>query len=201
MTGMNRYTFARPVHTRLLRYTALTFLAATRFGVADDQANWPRWRGPRDNGSVESGTYPAKFEKVLWKAPLPGKINLVERFGPDTLYWDHGTSPVLSEKYVIMVRMHNGESWLAAFDKATGQMRWKVARNYQTPTEGDNAYTTPIVTQHRGKEAVLVWGAEHVTAHDAADGNLLWSSDDFNPESNAYWPAVASPVISGDVAV
>src|SRR6266487_568537 len=71
--------------------------------------------------------------KVRWQT------NLVERFGPDTLYWDHGTSPVLSEKYVIMVRMHNGESWLAAFDKASGQMRWKVARNYQTPTEGDRA--------------------------------------------------------------
>ena len=133
--------------------------------------------------------------KIRWQT------NLVERFGPDTLYWDHGTSPVLTEKHVIMVRMHNGESWLAAFDKTTGQMRWKVARNYQTPTEGDHAYTTPIVIQHRGKEVVLVWGAQHVTAHDAAEGKLLWSSDDFNPESNAYWPAVASPVISGDVAV
>jgi outer membrane protein assembly factor BamB len=286
MTGMRRFAFARPIHTSHLPYTAAALLAAVGFGLAEDQANWPRWRGPRDNGSVESGTYPAKFETILWKAPLPGKgcstpvvwdqriyltapmngldavlafdwsgkplwhttlgpeqagkhrngsgsnaspatdgkalfayfksgtlaaleldgrrrwqTNLVERFGPDTLYWDQGTSPVLTENSVIMVRMHNGESWLAAFDKATGQMRWKVARNYQTPTEGDHAYTTPIVIQSRGKEAVLVWGAQHVTAHDAASGELLWSCGDFNPESNAYWPAVASPVISGDVAV
>jgi len=261
-------------------------LASVSFSMADDQADWPRWRGPRDNGSVESGTYPVSFDKILWKAPLPGKgcstpvvwdqriyltapmngldavlafdwsgkplwhktlgperegkhrngsgsnaspatdgravfvyfksgtltaleldgkvrwqTNLVERFGPDTLYWDHGTSPVLTEKFVIMARMHNGESWLAAFDKGSGEMRWKVARNYETPTEGDHAYTTPIVIQQRGKESVLVWGAQHVTAHDAADGKLLWSCGDFNPESNAYWPAVASPVISGNVAV
>src|SRR5262249_44833068 len=128
------------------------------------------------------------------------ETHLVKRFGPDTLYWDHGTSPVLSDKSVVMVRMHNGESWVAAFDKATGQMRWKVPRNYQTPTEGDHAYTTPIVLQQRGKESLLVWGAQHVTAYDVADGRLVWSCGGFNPEANAYWPAVASPVIAGDIA-
>jgi len=286
MTGMKHFTFVKPFHPRRLNYAASALFAAINFVLADDQANWPRWRGPRDNGSIENGNYPAKFEKILWKAPLPGKgcstpviwdqriyltapmngldavlafdwsgkplwhttlgleqagkhrngsgsnaspatdgravfvyfksgtlaalefdgrlrwqTNLVERFGPDTLYWDHGTSPVLTEKFVVMVRMHNGESWVAAFDKATGEMRWKVSRNYETPTEGDHAYTTPVVIQQRGKEAVLVWGAQHVTAHDAADGKLLWSCGDFNPESNAYWPAVASPVIAGDIAV
>ena len=68
------------------------------------------------------------------------KTNLVERFGPDTLFWDHGTSPVLTEKYVVMARMHHGESWLAAFDKASGEIAWKVPRNYSTPTECDNGY-------------------------------------------------------------
>ena len=279
---MKHFTLAKP----LLTASVAALLSSINFGLAEHQVDWPRWRGPRDNGSVESGTYPVSFEKILWKAPLPGKgcstpvvwdqriyltaptngldavlafdwsgkslwhrtlgperegkhrngsgsnaspatdgkavfvyfksgtlaalefdgkvrwqTNLVERFGPDTLYWDHGTSPVLTEKSVIMARMHNGESWLAAFDKGSGEMQWKVARNYETPTEGDHAYTTPIVIQQRGKEALLVWGAQHVTAHDAADGKLLWSCGDFNPESTAYWPAVASPVISGNVAV
>jgi hypothetical protein len=40
------------------------------------------------------------------------------------------TSPVLTAKHVIMARMHQGESWLAAFDKADGKLAWKVARNY-----------------------------------------------------------------------
>jgi outer membrane protein assembly factor BamB len=100
-----------------------------------------------------------------------------------------------------MARMHHGESWLAAFDKATGEMRWKVARNYQTPTEGDHGYTTPLVIRQQGKEAVLVWGAQHVTAHDTADGKLLWTCGDFNPESTGFWPAVASPVIAGEIVV
>jgi outer membrane protein assembly factor BamB len=129
------------------------------------------------------------------------KTNLVERFGKDTLFWDHGTSPVLTDKYVVMARMHHGESWLAAFDKTSGDMAWKVARNYSTPKEGDHGYATPLVIQHAGKEALLVWGAQHLTIHDAADGNVLWSCGNFNPESNALWPAIATPVIVGDMAV
>ena len=133
--------------------------------------------------------------KVRWQT------NLVERFGPDTLFWDHGTSPVLTEKYVVMARMHQGESWLAAFDKQTGEMAWKVARNYVTPTECDHGYSTPVVLQYQGKESILIWGAEHLTIHNAADGKLTWSCGNFNPDGNKLWPAIATPVIVGDMAV
>jgi outer membrane protein assembly factor BamB len=129
------------------------------------------------------------------------KTNLIERFGKDTLYWDYGTSPVLTEKDVIATMMHHGESYVVAFDKITGDLRWKVARNYQTPTEGDHSYATPIVIRHDGKEAILIWGGQHLTAHDAANGATLWSCGDFNPESKNNWVAVASPVIAGNIAV
>lgn len=129
------------------------------------------------------------------------KTDLVERFGKDTLFWDHGTSPVMTEKYVIMARMHQGESWLAAFDKESGEMVWKVARNYTTPTECDHGYATPLVIQHQDQESILVWGAEHLTIHNAADGEVSWSCGNFNPDANTLWPAIATPVIVGDMAV
>ncbi len=280
---MKSFITARPFTTH--QFTTALLIAST-LTAEEAAANWPHWRGPQDNGSVETGSYPSKFDKVLWKAPLPGKgcstpavwdqriyltapvngqdaalafdwsgkplwqttlgseqagkhrngsgsnaspatdgkgvfvyfksgtlaaielsgkvrwqTNLVDRFGRDTLFWDHGTSPVLTAKNVVMTRMHHGESWLAAFDKETGEMRWKIARDYETPTEGDHGYTTPLVIRHRDKEALLVWGAQHVTAHDAADGKLFWSCGDFNPESVGFWPAVASPVIAGGIAV
>src|SRR5229473_1567848 len=53
----------------------LTFLVGA-FAFAENQSNWPRWRGPLDNGSNELGTYPVKWDattNLLWKAPLPGK--------------------------------------------------------------------------------------------------------------------------------
>ena len=145
----------------------------------------------------KSGTFAA----VELDGTVRWKTDLVERFGKDTLFWDHGTSPVLTEKYVIMARMHQGESWLAAFDKVTGDMAWKVARNYSTPTECDHGYTTPLVIQHQGQESILVWGAEQLTIHRATDGQTSWSCGNFNPDANKLWPAIATPVIVGDIVV
>lgn len=133
--------------------------------------------------------------KLLWKT------NLQERFGKDTLYWDIGTSPVLTEKDVVVAVMHHGGSYLAAFDKLTGDLHWKVARDYQTPTEGDHSYATPILIHENGKEALLVWGAEHLSAHDAVDGSTIWSVGGFNPKHHNNWVCVASAVVSGEIAV
>ncbi|MBI4658351.1 MAG: PQQ-binding-like beta-propeller repeat protein [Verrucomicrobia bacterium] len=273
------------------RHFALLVLTSAAFATVpvEIHANWPRWRGPNDNGSNEHGSYPVKWDSasnLLWKAPLPGKgcstpvvwesrifltapadgqdavlaldwsgkrlwqtalgaedpgkhrngsgsnpspvtdgqniyvyfksgnlaaldfegkvrwkTNLVERFGKDTLFWDYGTSPVLTEKYVVVARMHHGDSWLAAFDKRTGEIHWKVARNYETPVEGDHSYASPIPLRHHGKEALMVLGAQHLTAHDAADGKILWSCGNFNPKDRSYLPVVASSVIAGELAV
>lgn len=272
---------------RLVAAASVILLAAS-FGWAAEIAEWPSWRGPLGNGSIETGNYPVKFsaEKYQWRVDLPGKgcstpillkgliyltapiegkdglvcynldgkeqwrtsfgqenqgkhrngsgcnaspatdgqsifvfyksgtlgavdlegklrwkTNLVERFGKDTLFWDHGTSPVLTARHVIMARMHQGESWLAAFDKASGEMAWKVPRNYKTPVECDHGYSTPLVIQYQGKESILVWGAQHLTIHDAASGEVTWSCGGFNPGDNKLWPAIATPVIVGDVVV
>ncbi|HEY8503737.1 MAG TPA: PQQ-binding-like beta-propeller repeat protein [Gemmataceae bacterium] len=133
--------------------------------------------------------------KVLWKT------NLQKRYGRSTLYWDVGTSPVLTERDVVIAVMHEGGSYVAAFEKKTGELSWKVDRNYKTPREGDHSYATPVVVNHNGREVILVWGAEHVTAHDAADGKLLWECGEFNPKQIRNQPSVASPVVAGDVAV
>jgi len=139
-----------------------------------------------------SGTLAAlDFEgKVCWQT------NIVAAFGPENMYWDRGTSPVLTEKAVVIARMHHGESWLASFDKTSGHLNWKVPRNFQTPEEMDNVYTTPLVIREQGKEAVVAWGADHVTAHAAVDCRLLWSCGDFNPRSIAHYPSAASPVVA-----
>ncbi|HVW35850.1 MAG TPA: PQQ-binding-like beta-propeller repeat protein, partial [Pirellulales bacterium] len=107
--------------------------------VSYDLAGVERWRavfgqenpGKHRNGSGSNAS-PATDGKAVFvffksgafaAVELDGKVrwqtDLVERYGKDTLFWDHGTSPVLTNKYVIMARMHHGESWLAAFDKQT----------------------------------------------------------------------------------
>lgn len=182
------------------------------------KALWQKALGPEQEGKHRNGSgsnpSPATDGKavfVVFKSgelaalDLDGRVrwetNLVAGFGPDTLYWDQGTSPVLTRDHVIIARMNEGESWVAAFDKVTGTMRWKLPRNYETPSENDHAYTTPLVIEQAGKEAILIWGAEHVTAQDASNGQLLWSCSGFNPKKTPNWPAVASPVMAGNVVV
>ena len=48
---------------------------------------------------------------------------------------------------------------------------------------------------------LLIWGGQHLTAHDADDGKIIWSCGNFNPDDTPLWPSAASPVISGEVAV
>jgi len=141
------------------------------------------------------------FAAVDLDGSVRWQTDLVQRFGEDERFWDHGTSPVLTQNYVIMARMHSGDSWLSAFDKVTGELAWKVDRNYTVPKESDQCYTTPLVIQHQGREVILVWGAEHLTMHDAVDGSVVWSCGNFNPEANQLWPAIAMPVIVNDIAV
>jgi outer membrane protein assembly factor BamB len=141
------------------------------------------------------------FAALEFDGTVRWQTNLVERFGVDKLFWDQGTSPVVTEQEVVLARMHDGDSWLAGFAKATGELRWRQARNYPTPVENNQGYSTPLLFQHAGKPALLVWGGEHLTAHDAADGKLLWSCGGFNPEKTGYWPAIASPVIVGNLAI
>jgi outer membrane protein assembly factor BamB len=132
---------------------------------------------------------------------LQWQTNLTEAFGPENLYWDQGTSPVLTRSDVVIARMHGGESWIAAFEKASGRMRWKTQRTYETPSEDDHAYSTPLVLEQAGKQTIFVWGALHLTAYDAADGKLLWSCNDFNPQAVPNWPSVASPVVADNMAI
>ncbi len=127
--------------------------------------------------------------------------NLTEEFGAEKLYWDQGSSPVLVGDTVILTRMHAGKSWVAAFDKKTGERRWLQPRDYKVPTENDNGYTTPVLFDHGDRKAMLIWGADHLTAHATDGGAVLWSTDGFNPDGTDFWPAIATPVIVGDMVV
>lgn len=146
-----------------------------------------------------SGIYVYYKSGTLAALDMSGRLrwqtNLQKRYGKDTLYWDLGTSPVLTGKDVVAAVMHAGNSYLAAFNKKSGELSWKVARDYQTPVENDHSYATPLLIDHQGREALVVWGGEHLTAHDASSGKIIWSAGGFNPTGKRNWVVVGTPVI------
>lgn len=135
--------------------------------------------------------------KVLWEK------NLQKEYGEDTLWWDLGTSPVMTAKHVIVTVMQSepSPSYLVALDKKTGDIAWKVDRNVPAPKEAAQSYTTPVVLKHNGKEIIVVLGADHVTAHDAATGTELWRVGGLNPEQNGFFRSISSPVVNNGIVI
>jgi outer membrane protein assembly factor BamB len=134
------------------------------------------------------------------------RTNLQEQFGEDTLWWDLGTSPVLSAKAVVVAVMQSGPSYLAAFDRATGKLLWKQDRLLGAPEEAAQSYSTPLVVagdaaKGEPAEMLVVLGADHVTAHDAADGREIWRVGGLNPGGERFFRSIASPVIAGDLVI
>lgn len=133
--------------------------------------------------------------KVLWHK------NLQQEYGRDTLWWDLGTSPVLTKEYVVVACMQSGSSYLAAFKKASGEVAWKVDRNLDARGEAAQSYTTPIVLQDGDAETILVLGADHITAHEAASGKQIWISRSLNPRNIQNYRSISSPVVSDGIIV
>lgn len=131
--------------------------------------------------------------------PLWSK-NLQKQYGEDTLWWDLGTSPVLSSAGVVIAVMQDGDSYLVTLALETGDVVWKQPRMYQRPRESDQAYTTPAVLEVEGVETIVTWGADHLTGHDAATGELLWDCGGFNPDDQGMWRVIASATIVDGVA-
>lgn len=133
--------------------------------------------------------------KVLWKT------NLQERFGADTLWWDLGTSPVLTKDCCVVAVMQTGGSYLVAFEKASGNVAWKVDRNLDAPSEAAQSYSTPVVINDNGQEMLIVLGADHVTAHRATNGEEIWRAGGLNPTQQKFFRSIASPAVLDGIVV
>jgi outer membrane protein assembly factor BamB len=130
------------------------------------------------------GLYAYDFDgKPLWKVELGGIA---------TMGVGYGISPLLHRDLVIVQcdEDSGAKSFIAAYDKKTGQQAWRVARKVQV------SWATPIlVTSAAGRAELITAGAEHVIAYDPATGKELWRMKGL--ESNA----VPSPVAGKDVVV
>lgn len=135
------------------------------------------------------------------KGKIHWSVNLQEKFGDDTLWWDLGTSPVLTKKDCVVAVMQTGGSYLVAFDKASGKVDWKVDRNLDAPEEAAQSYSTPVVINDEGRETLVVLGADHVTAHRADTGAEIWRVGGLNPTHHKYFRSIASPVVLDGIVV
>ncbi len=121
------------------------------------------------------GIYCLDFDgELVWEHDL-GKMQVKHGHG-------EGSSPVLHGDTVVVNWDHEGPSFLVAFDKRTGEQRWRVERDEVT------SWSSPIVVEHGGKPQLIVNGTKRVRAHDLATGEVIWECGGLSHN------VVASPV-------
>ncbi len=82
--------------------------------------------------------------------------------------WGEGSSPTFFRDRVIVTWDHEGASFIAALDAASGRTLWK--RERQEPT----TWATPLVVPVGDRVQVITNGQQHVRAYDFATGADVW---------------------------
>lgn len=108
--------------------------------------------------------------KELWRSPLPIPVN---DFGT-------GTSPILVDGKVILLRDQDVGSFLLALDARTGKPAWKTERPGLF-----RGHSTPFLWRHEGRQEIIVTGSVWLKSYDPATGRELWSSTGLSRVANA----------------
>ena len=98
--------------------------------------------------------------KKIWEKRL-GRFKMKAQFG-------EGVSPVLCGGQIIINQDEEGASFLAAFDRKTGEEAWRVPRDELT------SWATPFVLEREGKRQIVVSATKRIRGYDAANGATLW---------------------------
>lgn len=102
--------------------------------------------------------------KVIWEKD-------VCRFRPRTYEYGYAPSPILYRNTVIVSAEYDGESFLTAFQRQTGERRWQAPRPNQV------TFSTPVIAHIAGKDQLLISGSQKVSSYNPANGHSLWSVD------------------------
>jgi outer membrane protein assembly factor BamB len=84
------------------------------------------------------------------------------------LGFGEGSSPALWGDTLVINWDHEGESFLVALDKRTGNELWRRSRDEVT------SWATPIVVDQGGRPQVIVNATRRVRSYDLQSGESLW---------------------------
>lgn len=80
-----------------------------------------------------------------------------------------GSSPGVYGDTVVLQYDHEGDSFIAAFDKSTGQELWRKARDEGT------SWSTPLIAEVDGRVQVITAATNASRSYDLATGEVIWS--------------------------
>ncbi len=164
----------------LVAISVLTFVT-----MAQDDRNWPEFRGPRGDGVSRSRGLPLTWSEgtnVAWKTPIHGRA------------W---SSPVVWGKQVwLTTATEDGrELSVLCVDRDSGRIvhdRKLFEVGKPQFAHKFNTYASPTPAVERGRVYVS-FGSPGIACLSARDASVLWERRDF--ECNHYRGAGSSPVL------
>jgi outer membrane protein assembly factor BamB len=174
----------------LILFTLLTVAAVTAAVHAED---WPRWRGPRGDGTWQAPPIAEKWPvgglKQIWKHPIGG---------------GYGGISIADGRAIVMDRVKEPREVerVLAYDLATGKPLWKheypVA--YEKLDYGNGPRAAPTIV---GDEVYTLGAVGHVCRLEASTGKLIWTVDTVKDSGAkiSEWGFAGSPLIWNDTVI
>ena len=171
---------------------ALTGMA----GAASPQAageDWPRWRGPRGDGTWNGPRLPEKWPEKglhkLWSQPIGGG--------------DAGITVVARSAYTMdLQKSPEAVERVLCFDGASGELRWahSYGATYRGLQHGNGPRAAPTVSDGH---VYTIGAIGHIFCLDAATGKVVWSRDavaDLGAKMPT-WGFAASPLVFEETVI
>ena len=98
--------------------------------------------------------------KLLWEKDL-GDKKMRNQFG-------EGQTPALHGNRIVVQWDHQGQSFITALDKLTGNELWRTDR------QEIDSWGTPLVVEHGGGAQVIAAAMNKVISYDLATGKVVW---------------------------
>lgn len=172
----------------MFRIALTCLMIAATWTQANAQDNWPRWRGPQQNGHYSGTEAPLKWDQsnIVWRTELPGSGQ---------------SSPcVWGDRIFLTANKERGaERLVLAVDKNTGKILWEqsVWKGEPEPSHALNGWASAsCATDGEHVYAFFGIGGLHCLT---VDGEKVWSKDlgDFQ----GPWGTAASPILLRDMLI
>ncbi len=156
-------------------------------------------QGSHRDGSLASASPVTDGEHIyayfgsrgLYCFDMKGKLIWEKDFGDQRIRagFGEGSSPALYGDTIVVNWDHEGDSFIVALDKKTGDQRWKVDRDEST------SWSTPVIVEAKGKPQVVVAATNRTRAYDLATGNVVWECSGMTPNT------IPSPVANDELVI
>jgi outer membrane protein assembly factor BamB len=124
-------------------------------------------------------------EMMVAAYDLSGKQQWSVRPGKFSSMHGFCSSPILFKDKVIVNGDHDGDGYIVALDRKTGEQLWKIERPNHT-----RSYCVPLIRDIDGRTQMVLTGSKCTASYDPNNGKLHWIMD--GPTEQF----VASPVFS-----